>query len=134
MPDLSTAGANEIKAWKAKKHLGSPTSILFFTQEQLQLFNEKKVLLMADYSTGTLNESDIHNPCYIFSGKTTLLKSKATSLARAGESVTYIFMGGSGKTEAVMSIANKIDFANNPNITVLSQHCLLYTSPSPRDS
>ena len=54
-------------------------------------------------------------------GKTTLLKSKATSLARAGESVTYIFMGGSGKTEAVMSIANKIDFAYNPNITVLSQ-------------
>ena len=53
-----------------------------------------------------------------------MLKSKATSLARAGESVTYIFMGGSGKTEAVMSIANKIDFANNPNITVLSQQDL----------
>ncbi len=52
------------------------------------------------------------------------MKSKATSLARAGESVTYIFMGGSGKTEAVMSIANKIDFANNPNITVLSQQDL----------
>ena len=57
-------------------------------------------------------------------GKTTLLKSKATSLARAGESVTYIFMGGSGKTEVVMNIANKIDFANNPNITVLSQQDL----------
>ena len=53
-----------------------------------------------------------------------MLKSKATSLARAGESVTYIFMGGSGKTEAVMSIANKIDFANNPNITVLSKQDL----------
>ena len=53
-----------------------------------------------------------------------MLKSKTTSLARAGESVTYIFMGGSGKTEAVMSIANKIDFANNPNITVLSQQDL----------
>ena len=53
-----------------------------------------------------------------------MLKSKATGLARAGESVTYIFMGGSGKTEAVMSIANKIDFANNPNITVLSQQDL----------
>ena len=52
------------------------------------------------------------------------MKSKAASLARAGESVTYIFMGGSGKTEAVMSIANKIDFANNPNITVLSQQDL----------
>ena len=38
--------------------------------------------------------------------------------------MTYIFMGGSGKTEAVMSIANKIDFANSPNITVLSQQDL----------
>ena len=38
--------------------------------------------------------------------------------------MTYIFMGGSGKTEAVMSIANRIDFANNPNITVLSQQDL----------
>ena len=52
------------------------------------------------------------------------MKSKATSLARAGESVTYIFMGGSGETEAVMSIANKIDFAKYPNITVLSQQDL----------
>ena len=80
-------------------------------------------------------------------GKTTLLKSKAVSLARAGESVTFIFMGGgsgfmggSRKTEAVMSIANEIDFANYPNVTVLSQQDLekkylvswwYYWSPSP---
>lgn len=110
MPDLSTASAAEIKAWKAEKHLGSPTSILFFTQEQLQLWNQRKVLFMADYSTG----------------KTTLLKSKAESLAQAGESVTLIFMGGSGKTEAVMSIANKLDFdpIKYPTITVLSQQDL----------
>ena len=33
--------------------MGSPTSILFFTQEQLRLWDEKKVLLIADYSTGS---------------------------------------------------------------------------------
>ena len=52
MPDPSTASANEIKAWKKEKHLGSPISILFFTQEQLRLWDQSKVLLMADYSTG----------------------------------------------------------------------------------
>ena len=44
MPELSTADADEIKAWKLEKHLGSPTSILFFTQEQLRLWDERKVL------------------------------------------------------------------------------------------
>ena len=52
------------------------------------------------------------------------MKSKAVSLAQAGESVTFIFLGGSGKTEAVMSIANRIDFAKYPDITVLSQQDL----------
>ena len=52
------------------------------------------------------------------------MKSKAASLAQAGESVTLIFLGGSGKTEAVMSIANKLDFAKYPNVTVLSQQDL----------
>ena len=52
-------------------------------------------------------------------GKATLLKSKA------GESVTFIFLGGSGNTEAVMNIANRVDFAKYPkNITVLSQQDL----------
>ena len=66
-------------------------------------------------------------------GKTTLLKSKAVSLAQAGELVTLIFMGGSGKTEAAMSIANKLDFANYPNVTVLSQQDLeeKYTQEHP---
>ena len=50
------------------------------------------------------------------------MKSKAASLAQAGELVTFIFLGGSGKTEAVMSIANKLDF--DPTITVLSQQDL----------
>ena len=46
-------------------------------------------------------------------------------MAQAGESVTFIFLGGSGNTEAVMSIANRIDFAKYPNnITVLSQQDL----------
>ena len=52
MPDLPAASADEIKALKAEKHIGSPTSILFFTQEQLRLWDQSKVLLMADYSTG----------------------------------------------------------------------------------
>lgn len=53
MPDFSSADAAKIKAWKAQKHLGSPTSILFFTQEQLQLWDEKKIIFLADYSTGS---------------------------------------------------------------------------------
>ena len=53
MPDLSTADADEIKAWKEEKHLGSPTSILFFTQEQLRLWEEERIIFMADYSTGS---------------------------------------------------------------------------------
>ena len=53
MPDFSSADAAKIKAWKAQKHLGSPTSILFFTQEQLQLWDEKKIIFVADYSTGS---------------------------------------------------------------------------------
>ena len=62
----------------------------------------------------------------VCAGKTTLLKSKAASLAQAGELVTLIFMGGSGETEAVMSIANKLDFdpIKYPTITVLSQQDL----------
>ena len=58
----------------------------------------------------------------MISGKTTLLKSKAVSLARSGESVSYIVMGGSGKTESVMSIATRLDFAQyHPKIKVMSQ-------------
>ena len=45
-------------------------------------------------------------------------------MAGAGEALTFIFMGGCGKTEAVMNIANKIDFENYPTITVLSQQDL----------
>ena len=55
-------------------------------------------------------------------GKTTLLKSKAVSLARSGESVSYIVMGGSRKTESVMSIATRLDFAQyHSEIKVISQ-------------
>ena len=52
MLDLSNASADEIKVWKKEKHLGSPTSILFFTHEQLRLWDQRNVLFMADYSTG----------------------------------------------------------------------------------
>ena len=51
-----------------------------------------------------------------------MLKSKAVSLARSGESVSYIVMGGSEKTESVMSIATRLHFAqNHPAIKVMSQ-------------
>ena len=53
MPELPTANVNEIKAWTKEKHLGSPTSILFFTQEQLRLWEEERIIFMADYSTGS---------------------------------------------------------------------------------
>ena len=52
LPELSTADTNVIKAWQEEKHLGSPTSILFFTKKQLQLWDERNVLFMEDYSTG----------------------------------------------------------------------------------
>ena len=49
VPDFNLATADGIKPWKERKHIGSPTSILFFTKEQQQLWNEKRVLLMSDY-------------------------------------------------------------------------------------
>ena len=52
MPELSTASADEIVAWRKERHIGSPTSILFFTKEQLHLWAEKRVIFRADYSTG----------------------------------------------------------------------------------
>ena len=61
---------------------------------------------------------------FVSSGKTTLLKSKAVGLAMAGEQVTFICLGGRGKTEAVMSIATRLDMANYPAITVLTQQDL----------
>ena len=38
--------------------------------------------------------------------------------------MTFVFFGGNGRTEAVMSIATKLDFAQYPSITVLSQQDL----------
>ena len=62
----------------------------------------------------------------MIAGKTTLLKSKAVSLASAGETVSYIVMGGSERTESVMSIATRLDFAqNHPTIKVISQQDLV---------
>ena len=58
----------------------------------------------------------------MIAGKTTLLKGKAVSLARSGKSVSYIVMGGSERTESVMSIATKLDFAQyHPAIKVISR-------------
>ena len=50
--DLSTASAEELQKLKKEKHIGSPTSILFLTKDQHQLRREKRVVLLADFSTG----------------------------------------------------------------------------------
>ena len=52
MPNIATASALEIEAWKKQTHIGSPTSIMFLTGDQRQLWREKIILLLADYSTG----------------------------------------------------------------------------------
>ena len=57
---------------------------------------------------------------FISLGKTTLLKSKMISLAKAGKPVTYVFLRGCAQTDHVMSIATKIQTEKHANITVLS--------------
>ena len=52
MIDPVTASKQEIINWKKENHLGCPTSILFLSKQQQLLRHMKKVLLMADYSTG----------------------------------------------------------------------------------
>ena len=62
----------------------------------------------------------------MIAGKTTLLKSKAVSWASAGETVSYIVMGGSERTESVMSVGTRLDFAqNHPSIKVISEQDLV---------
>ena len=62
MPDISTASAQEIEAWKKETHIGSPTSIIFLTGDQRQLWGEKMLLLLADYSTGWVLPSHGNKP------------------------------------------------------------------------
>ena len=57
MVDPALASDQELQIWKKEKHVGSPASILFLTKEQLQLWREKFVVLLADYSTGAEFES-----------------------------------------------------------------------------
>ena len=52
MFDPALATDQKLQTWKKEKHVGSPASILFLTKEQLQLWREKCVMLLADYSTG----------------------------------------------------------------------------------
>ena len=52
MFDPASANGQELQIWKKEKHVGSPASILFLTKEQLQLWREKFVMFLADYSTG----------------------------------------------------------------------------------
>ena len=57
MFDPASATDQELQIWKKEKHVGSPASILFLTKEQLQLWRENFVVLLADYSTGAVFES-----------------------------------------------------------------------------
>ena len=50
--DPITATAQEIKDISKEKHIGSPTSIIFLTGDQRQLWGETRLLLLGDYSTG----------------------------------------------------------------------------------
>ena len=52
MIDPITASKQQLEDWKKDNHLGSPTSILFLSKEQQLLRYEKRVILLADYSTG----------------------------------------------------------------------------------
>ena len=52
MFDPALATDQKLQTWKKEKHVGCPASILFLTKEQLQLWREKHVMLLADYSTG----------------------------------------------------------------------------------
>ena len=61
----------------------------------------------------------------IAQGKTTLLKSKMISLAKAGKPVTFVFLRGCTETEHVMSLATKIQMEEHSNITVLSSQDLV---------
>ena len=45
-------------------------------------------------------------------------------LAKLGQPVTYIFLGGNERTEAVMSLATKMQMSRHSRITVLSQQDL----------
>ena len=70
-------------------------------------------------------------------GKTTLLKSKAISLALQGDMTCFIFLGGGiCKLEPVMGVANEISLGSKPNMTMKSLCHLeqFYSSQHPSTS
>ena len=50
--DPTTISLQDLQDLKRETHIGSPTSILFLTKDQHHLYKEKKVVLLADFSTG----------------------------------------------------------------------------------
>ena len=52
MVDAATATTQDLDTWRRERHIGSPSSIIFLTSNQRQLWGELRVLLLADYSTG----------------------------------------------------------------------------------
>ena len=53
--DPTTISLQDLRDLKREKHIGSPTSILFLTKDQHHLWKEKRVVLLADFSTGNRN-------------------------------------------------------------------------------
>ena len=51
--DPSTISLQDLQDLKKEKHIGSTTSILFLTKDQHHMWKEKRVVLLADFSTGT---------------------------------------------------------------------------------
>ena len=53
--DPTTISLQDLQDLKREKHIGSPTSILFLTKDQHHMWKEKRVVLLADFSTGAMN-------------------------------------------------------------------------------
>ena len=51
--DPTTISLQDLQDLKRETHIGSPTSILFLTKDQHHLYKEKRIVLLADFSTGT---------------------------------------------------------------------------------
>ena len=90
-----------INKWKKSKHTGSPLSIMFLNRLQLVLWEEQRLLFIGDYGIG----------------KTTLLKSKAISLALAGQDVHFIFIGAMDDWGRVTTLPSVMEVMNKDHLS-----------------
>ena len=110
VPDLFKCPVSDLVKWKTASHTGSPPAILFLNRQQLGLWKEKRVMFISDYGVG----------------KTTMIKSKAISLASEGQKVLYVFLGTAsdmsqhGNMVPVMAVMNQQQMTY-PTMTILNQ-------------